>query len=582
MRALTLLLFVITPLAAAQPASRLRVAVVQMTLGPSLEANRDRIVNWIPKAAARGARVVVFPEGALSVRSSAPQGDVPGAVRLIRETARGNKVYVLFGGWTWSEPHGRATNWMKVIAPDGRELLHYDKLWDVHDARTPAVFSLDGVPASAMICADRWLRALEDLPVQQGARISFELSNNFASEWVPGLQWYWYVPRALRNNVYVVFANTSNRTPGKPEPGVDQRPRHGHSAVIAPDGALVTAARDDLETLLVADLDIARATRAEALARRSNPVMGKFWQAGVDLLEGKAIAPPPLVQKDSAASGITVSAAQIPMSADAGRNVAAMLESIGAAAKRNVDLIAFPELAVTGGKLSVAGDAVERLCAAARANHMVVVFGMPRRQDGRWYNSAVVAGPDGAVLTRYDQLAAQPPFSPGEHPSRMWFSVKGVPAVVTIGREALWNEIAELAAVAGARLHVSLSREPVRSDSEALRRRQIGAALSSFMTFTVMANAGGYSAIWDDLNAGAETRAEVRDLPRPSPGAVRVFSAFSANLVVEANAEPALISATRRVPGRNSHYPQRTGRYHPAMAPWYVFGSQILTGVPNQ
>jgi predicted amidohydrolase len=582
MRSLALLFIALAPLAAAPQSGRLRVAVVQMTLGPSLESNRDRIVNWIPKAAAKGARVVVFPEGALSVRSSAPEGDVTAAVSKIRDAARASNVYVLFGGWTWSERHGKATNWMKVIAPDGAELLHYDKLWDVHDAPTPGIFQLDGVPASAMICADRWLRGLEDLPAQQGSLISFELSNNFSSEWVPELQWYWYVPRALRNNVYVVFANTSNRTPGKPEPGVNQRPRHGHSAVIAPDGTLVAAAHDDLETLLVTDLDIARATRAEALARRANPVWGKFWQAGVDLLKDKLAATPPLVQRDSAATDITVAAAQIPASTDTQTNVAAMIQKIGEAAQQKADLVAFPELAVTGGKRVSAEDAIERLCAAARSNRIAVAFGVPRRDGEVWYNSAVVAGSDGAILTRYDQLAARAPFSPGERPAAMWFSVKGVPAVVTIGREALWNEIAEIAAVAGARLHVNLSREPVRTGADSLLRRQIGAALSSFMTLNVMANAGGYSAIWDDLSAREETRAEVRDLPRPSPGPVRVFSAFSANLAAEAESAPALISATRRVPGKNTHYPQRTANYHPAMARWYVFGAQLLTGADTR
>jgi predicted amidohydrolase len=563
---------------AAVPASRLRVAIVQMTLGPSLESNRDRIVSWIPKAAERGARVVVFPEGALSVRSNAPEGDVPEAVKRIRDAARLNKVYVLFGGWTWSERHGKAANWMKVIAPDGAELLHYDKLWDVHDAPTPRIFHLDGVPASAMICADRWLRGLEDLPVQAGAQITFELSNNFASEWVPDLEWYWYVPRALRNNVWVVFANTSNRTAGKPEPGVNQRPLHGHSAVVAPDGTLLNAAKDDLETLLVADLDVARATRREALARRSNPVLGKFWQAGVDMFNRGPGAVPALVQKESAKTDITVAAAQIPASMEIERNVTAMVEKIGEAARQKADVVAFPELAVTGGKRVVAEGAIERLCAAAKANSITVVFGLPRRDNGRWYNSAVVVGPGGEILTRYDQLAAVTPFSPGERASAMWFSVKGVPAVVTIGREALWNEIAELAAIAGARLHINISRETFRSDADALRRRQISAAHSTYMTLNVMANADGYSAIWDDLTAREETRAEVRDLPRPSPGNVRIFSAFSANLVVEAGAGPALISATRHVAGKNTHYPQRTGNYHPALAPWYVFGAQLLTG----
>jgi predicted amidohydrolase len=259
-----------------------------------------------------------------------------------------------------------------------------------------------------------------------------------------------------------------------------------------------------------------------------------------------------------------------------------MIESMEQAARQNADLIAFPELAVTGGKLVAVDAAVDQLCAAARAHRITVVFGVPRREGTRWFNTAVVAGPDGDLLTRYAQLAVEPPFSPGDRPAAMWFSVKGVPAVVTVGRDALWNEIAELAAVAGARIHVNLSREPMPGDAQRLRQRQIGAALSSFLTLTVMANAGGYSAIWDDLSAREETRAEVRGLPGPSPGAVRIFSAFSANLVIEAKTGPALISARRHVPGKNTHFPQRTGSYHPSMASWYVVGAQLVAGTPGK
>jgi hypothetical protein len=129
---------------AAEPAASLGIAVVQVAVGPTLEANRDRITGWIQKAVSLGARVVVFPEGALSSRSDAPEDDVEGAVRTIRNTVRANRVYALLGGWTWSARIKRAANWMKVIGPDGRELLHYDKLWDIHDAPGPAIFQLDG------------------------------------------------------------------------------------------------------------------------------------------------------------------------------------------------------------------------------------------------------------------------------------------------------------------------------------------------------------------------------------------------------------------------------------------------------
>ena len=41
----------------------------------------------------------------------------------------------------------------------------------------------------------------------------------------------------------------------------------------------------------------------------------------------------------------------------------------------------------------------------------------------------------------------------------MWFEVRGVPAVVTVGRDVLWNEIAELAAIGGAQIHCHLAND---------------------------------------------------------------------------------------------------------------------------
>ncbi len=128
----------------------------------------------------------------------------------------------MFGGWDARLRRlGKNANWMRVVDPTGREIYRYDKLYDNHHAAMPRVFRLDGVPAGAIICADRWLRGVEELPIQQGAQISIELSNNFASEWVPALDWYWNVPRALRNNVWVIVANSAS---GRGKSG------HGHSA----------------------------------------------------------------------------------------------------------------------------------------------------------------------------------------------------------------------------------------------------------------------------------------------------------------------------------------------------------------
>src|ERR1044071_3421880 len=273
------------------PAQRLKIAVVQMSLAHSLTENRDRIVSGIASAANSGGRVIVFPEGALRGEGNDNAANVEQAIEAIRNAAKERNVYVLFGGVRFSSKQKKDVNWMYAIAPDGHDLFYYDKLYDKHDAAMPGVFHIDGVPCSAMICADRWLRGVEELPIQEGAKISFELSCNFATEWVAPYQWYWYVPRAMRNNVWVVFANTGNKVSGVSDDSSQPRElRHGHSAVIAPDGNIQAASRDDVETIVLTEVDVSQATRAEALARANHPVLRPFWEAGEKLKNRQSIA----------------------------------------------------------------------------------------------------------------------------------------------------------------------------------------------------------------------------------------------------------------------------------------------------
>jgi hypothetical protein len=178
------------------------------------------------------------------------------------------------------------------------------------------------------------------------------------------------------------------------------------------------------------------------------------------------------------------------------------------------------------------------------------------------------------VLTRYDQLAARAPFEPGTNPGAMWFRVRGVPALVTIGRDGLWSEIAELAAVAGAQVHIHLAAEPP-SD----RLLQVWSNLASFVTFTATVNSQGESALWDDLSTLEQRRAVVKGEGNKEPRDVEVFSPFSADLVVTAGTGPQIIYATRTVPKRNPYHPGRTTALNPEMGWWYEQGAmQILSG----
>jgi predicted amidohydrolase len=546
--------------AAAQPApGRLRVAVVQMALRPTLAENRDRIITGIGQAADRAAGVAVFPERALTGTGSERQDLVDEAVDAIRRAVRARRIHVVFGAHTWLPSIKKTGNWMLALDPDGRELLRYEKLYNNHHATMPGVFMVDGVACGTAICADRWLRGVVELPIQQGAQVHFELSNNYACEWVAPYEWYWNAPLARRNTVWCVLANSANQVSGVA--AAPDHLKHGHSAILAPDGRLVAGAHGDTEDLLVADIDPAEATRAGARARATHPALRPFWEAGLKLHRGETLDAVSFQPLPSAATEITLAAAPV-----AG-NLAQMEAMIREARARKADLIAFPAQAIPE-------TALEPLRAAARANQITVVFGTKYRDAAGWHSSAFVLGPDGAVLTRYDQLSATAPFERGTDARAMWFHVKGVPAVVTLERDALWTELAELAAVAGAQVHIHLDHEAGDSPADRLRRLQTWANFASFLTFTATVTVPE-AMIWDDLRGRDESRAVVRGTPKPDSGVVEVDSPFSANLVARAT-RGELVVATRRVSAANPYHPSRTSNLNPQMRPWYELGAQLI------
>ncbi len=572
----------------------LRVAVAQMGVVKRHEENLSKILRYTREAADAKCRVVVFPEGALREIPEPGHPDTVALLQTIREAAKKNRIYVIMGLWSRIAAGPRGFNWMVVIDSDGREIFRYEKLYDRRETALPRVFYIDGIPCNAWICADRWLRAVAELPVIEGSQVSFELSDNMKSEWVPELGWYAYVPRAIRNGVYVVFSNTAAVLP-------EETDRHGHSAVVDPGGRVVRAASDDTEQMLVADLKPGDASRAEAVRRGQHPVFRRFWEKARAVRAGEVdAAVSPWERYGSPAISVTVAAAQMRLSADSCANVARM-EAMIAEAAGKTDVIAFPALAVTGpGEKEVLSatpgelaSALDRIKSAAKIHGIYVIFGMPGKDlgadggpTGGLTNRAWVIGPDGEVLTSYDQMAVDRPalFQAGSCPEKMWFRVKGVPAVVTVGRDALWSEIGELAAFAGAQLLFNLSCEQESGPEADVRRLQIAVGFASYLGFTVFTNAAGGSSsdfagagqttIWDDLRGGDEMRAAVQRKPFPESGEVAIYASFAANCIVLAGKGDQTYYATRTV---NAQNPFREDSFNPRMRPWYWFGARTIT-----
>jgi predicted amidohydrolase len=266
-----------------------------------------------------------------------------------------------------------------------------------------------------------------------------------------------------------------------------------------------------------------------------------------------------------------------------------MARLIGAASSNHADVVVFPELAVTG---AVAGDitgadaavlhnALVKIQSQAQKNSITVVFGMPHFEGSKRWNSAFAVGPDGSLLTRYDQMVVdrQDLFEQGSDAGSMWFKVKGVPAIVTVGSDARWNEIGELAAVRGAQLLFNLCYDGNLSDVATLQRTQFWAQLASFCTFSATVNAAdphglarpsvpanGGSALWEDFDGHRKKPA----------GNVEVFSQYSACRVTSAGSHEEVIYAERTMPKQNAYFARLIARRYPHLEPWYHLGARII------
>ena len=101
-----------------------------------------------------------------------------------------------------------------------------------------------------------------------------------------------------------------------------------------------------------------------------------------------------------------IAAAQtVPVRNDVEANTDQHLRLVRAAAEHDVQVVAFPELSLTGYELDVAGELsfstsdsrLAPLVEAARAHAVIVIAGAPVRVDGKLHIGAFIVYPDGTV-----------------------------------------------------------------------------------------------------------------------------------------------------------------------------------------
>lgn len=273
---------------ASQPAAgepgRFRVAAVQMTFEATVAGNLEKIARAAAAAARKGADAVLFPECAATGYACDFGSLKPGAVRdalsQVSAIAARNRIHLLVGSPIFA---GRTLfNALVVFDRAGRLLHTYAKCQLVEADRrwfTPgdglSLFTLDGVPATAILCHERRYPELVRIPVMAGARIVFHPNAGMDALAVSrkkrggrdGMP-----VRAFENAVHYVFANSVGPQGGG-------KWSAGDSKIVAPDGTFLRLADNRRERLLVADLDLSSATGKYALDSLEHPrFLARHWR----------------------------------------------------------------------------------------------------------------------------------------------------------------------------------------------------------------------------------------------------------------------------------------------------------------
>lgn len=267
------------------PQKVLRVAAAQLKFRPTLAENVALIRDFIARSARSRSDVVLFPECALTgyngdLRRHAPR-EIEAALKSVAEAARHHHCNVLVGAPTFDR--GRWFNSLIVFDRRGRERFRYHKIHlTPRDATffTPgnavALFRIDGVVCTAILCHERRFPELVRLPVMLGAKVLFHPNAGLDSLAVSktkrggrdGIS-----VRAFENQIHYVFANSVG-------PQGNGKWSAGDSKIVAPDSRVLALANNRDERLICADLELAQASRTYAREALHQPAfLRAHWAA---------------------------------------------------------------------------------------------------------------------------------------------------------------------------------------------------------------------------------------------------------------------------------------------------------------
>ena len=198
------------------------------------------------------------------------------------------------------------------------------------------------------------------------------------------------------------------------------------------------------------------------------------------------------------AKELRMAAVQMRSGKDLDENIKKTIDFIARCAKDGVRVVVFPECSVTGYvgdsvKSTTAEqlvDAERRISEACKQHNVYAIVGMPWRENGKLFNSAIIISPAGKTIERYHKvrLAESWP-DPGDHLSV--YKIDGVTCTTIVCHDERYPELVRLPVLAGAKLIFYLSHESGLREEKKLGpyRAQIQARAVENTVYVIQANA---------------------------------------------------------------------------------------------
>ncbi|MNK39160.1 (R)-stereoselective amidase [compost metagenome] len=401
-----------------------RAAVVQTlaALG-DLDINIGLLRRYTEEAVRQGARLVVFPEcmntGYLfdSAAHCAELAEpVHGRfVQAMADLCREHNIFIASGFTEKNEEKNKIFNTGLLLDPKGDIIVHYHKQFLATHDQNWFELGENGCPVvdtelgriGLLICFDGRIPEITRNLALQGAEVIVDMANFFAMDqadmWVPA--------RAYENGVWFVAATKA---------GVERSIYYpGGSMIVAPGGEVVAKIPYDTHGVVTAEIDPAKAQNKSwhhEGDRMQDRRPGLYGIIGKPVSETPlaAILAQPLIPEQSVAKAAAV---QI-HATTAANSIEDAYDMIDHTAKLGVKVIVLPQFFASSSWLPSLAEAhtaagrsdaaIQRVATIARQYGCVIVLPLLEKRQDKIASTAVIIGPDGELIGRYQQTHVEP------------------------------------------------------------------------------------------------------------------------------------------------------------------------------